>query len=171
MKLIFVFVLFTSILSFGQLKVDKFYGLKDYPDGKRIAYFNINGLNKNTDLINYLKYEFKKDNKFLRFNLYIYQNYPYNAMMETTNNVSLSYLNDKLSNIYNRYNSLSNKYKSSKRDFYRNLYNVPDFPLYINTGDTKKDEDIYESKKQVWISSHKEKFYYIQHLSLDMFSK
>ena len=170
---ILITVLFLSTYIFAQIKISKFEGVKDYNNGHRIAYFYIEGLNNNKELINYISSEFRTDENYSRFIIYPSTNTTLKnrVMMEANVPINTNQLSLKLNQLYQHYSKIKSKYPNDKQNFYIELYNVQDFPIYIDTGNEKQDEEIYEQRKKEWIKNNPKKFNKIKHLSLDIFSK
>jgi len=164
-------VLFLSMQVFTQVTITAYEGVKDYDNGHRIAYFYIQNLKNDKDFVSYLQAELKNDKDFSRFIIYPQNEKGNRVMMEANYPVTNSQLSSIINTFYKRYYQLKSKYPNDKQSFYLELYNVQDFPVYIDTGNEKQDEENYENRKQEWIKNNPERFKKIKHLSLDIFSK
>lgn len=150
-KLPILTMLFLANLTFAQINLFQFEGVKDYPNGNRIAYFAIEGIKENPEAF-YVQTKMINNTDVFRF--FIYEGETQRRCMIEC----LSAIDEKT--ITERINTLIANYIKEK-ELYSNK--TSDFPELINTGNPQEDNAKYDEAKRKWIEENPEKYNQLAH--------
>ncbi len=141
--LLSVFLAIFAINGLTQIQPFQFDGYKDYPNGRRIAYFYLRGISC------YNEEQFIMDNmmqidKIYKFSIFPKKDNKNYCMIECNQNINEDY-------IFNLISQFETEYQN---------FNKPDptFPTYINTGNPQEDNARYDEAKRKWIKENPEKY-------------
>lgn len=147
---VFLFAVFSSFVlnALSQIKPFEFTSYKDYPNGRRIAYFYVQGIACNKEA------QFIIDNitqldEIYRFSVFAKKGNENYCMVECDQNIDADYIYKLMLQIETEYNN------EEKPD--------PTFPSFVNTGHPQEDNARYDEAKQKWIKEHPEKYYQLAH--------
>jgi len=150
--------------SYAQISSVKLESFKDYDNGTRIGYYQIEGI-KDINEQYFIQKELRKEESVSKFFLYDKENGYNRCMIKTNNNLNEIDLTKLIDLKIKNYNSLKNAKYNSKWEFYKIIYDIPeDCPILKYTEINEDNKDVFISEMKEWKASNFEKYNEIKHL-------
>ncbi len=164
--LLLTIIIFTWQSYYAQVNIH-FDGVKDYENGRRIAYFQISGIQDDVQAYYVQKHLINNENVF-RFKIYKGNEFNRKGMFESKSGMNEAYFENKINNIIAEYNNKKNN-SVNLREFYLNVFEIDNMPKYIDTGNRQEDVLKFKDKFEKWKQENPKEYNLIRNIQLDIF--